>query len=419
MLVFNIYEEIFIYPNDSVSVMIKKEVFAWSIYDMANTAFSALFVTFFYPLYIKYFLGGTDFQIGLVFGLSMLVVGLFVPFIGALSDRLGKRIPFIMFFTIICCMFTYAVIYVNLYFALFFGFAANVFYHAALTTYNALLPRIANKNELGWVSGIGVAVGYAGTLLSLIMGIIILNHYGWESEAGIKAMFPATALFFFGFSLILYAFIKEKGSKSNNLWHDIQYSFNAVLNTIKNIRVHKGLLFFIASMFMFVNAINAVIVFLYLYGRSEIGLSVKSFMLVYIVFSLAAVLGSFVFGRVTDRIGPKKTLFISGIIWLITTLILLKVSSLTAFFVAGILGGIALGSVWTAMRPLTIQLSPAKDIGQFFGFLELTDKFSGILGPIVFGFLATKFNYQYAILSLIIFFVLGIVLLWFVPGKKR
>jgi UMF1 family MFS transporter len=398
--------------------MIKKEVFAWSVYDMANTAFSALFVTFFYPLYIKYFLGGTDFQIGLVFGLSMLVVGLFVPFIGALSDRLGKRIPFIMFFTVVCCLFTYAVIYVNLYFALFFGFMANVFYHAALTTYNALLPKIANKNELGWVSGIGVAVGYAGTLLSLIMAIIILSHYGWESEVGVKAMFPATALFFFGFSLVLYAFIKEKGNKPNSLWHDIGYSFDAVISTLKNIRMHRGLLFFIASMFMYINAINAVIVFLYLYGRSEIELSVKAFMLVYIIFALAAVLGSFIFGKVTDRIGPKKTLFIAGIMWLVTTLILLKIFSITSFFIAGILGGIALGSVWTAMRPLTIQLSPAKDIGQFFGFLELTDKFSGILSPIIFGFLATRFNYQWAIVSLIIFFMLGLVLLWFVPGRK-
>lgn len=386
---------------------------------MANTAFSALFVTFFYPLYIKYFLGGSDFQIGLVFGLSMLVVALFVPFIGALSDRLGKRIPFIMFFTIICCLFTYAVIYVNLYFALFFGFMANIFYHAALTTYNALLPRIAKKNELGWVSGIGVAVGYAGTLLSLIMAIFILNHYGWESEAGIKAMFPATALFFFGFSLITYALIKENGNKSKGLFKDIKYSFSAVISTVKNIKSHNGLLFFIASMFMFVNAINAVIVFLYLYGRSEIGLSVKAFMLVYIVFSLAAVFGSFLFGRVTDKIGAKNTLFIAGIMWLITTIILLRVSSLSAFFVAGILGGIALGTVWTAMRPLTIQLSPAKDIGQFFGFLELTGKFSGVVGPIVFGFLSTRFNYQYAILSLIMFFIAGLILLWFVPGRKK
>ncbi len=385
---------------------------------MANTAFSALFVTFFYPLYIKHYLGGTEFQIGLVFGLSMLLVALFVPFIGAFSDRLGRRIPFIMFFTVICCLFTFAVIYVNLIFALIFGFIANFFYHAALTTYNALLPRIAKRKELGFVSGIGVATGYAGTILSLIMAIIILNRLGWESTAGIKAMFPATALFFFGFSLIIYAFIKEKGYAKNNTVNDVKRSFTEVFKTIKNIKKHKGLLFFIVSMFMYINAINAVIVFLYLYGRSEIGLSVKAFMMFYIIFSLAATLGSFLFGKITDRLGPKRTLGLAGLMWLVTVAILFYVSSLTTFFIAGIIGGIALGTVWTAMRPLTIHLSPKKNIGQFFGFMELTGKFSGVLGPIIFGFLATNFNYKAAILSLLVFFILGLISLWFVPNKQ-
>lgn len=385
---------------------------------MANTAFSALFVSFFYPLYIKHYLGGTDFQIGLVFGLSMLLVAFFVPFIGSLSDRLGKRVPFIMFFTVVCCLFTFAVIYVNLVFALVFGFFANFFYHSALTTYNALLPRLAKKKEMGWVSGIGVATGYAGTILSLIMAIIILNKLGWESVQGVKAMFPATALFFFGFSTLIFVFIKEKSSSKNGLKIDIKYSLKDVFKTLKNIKKYKGLLIFIGSMFMYINAISAVIVFFYLFGRSEIGLSVKAFMLFYIIFSLAATLGSFLFGKITDKLGPKKTLSIAGVLWLITTIILFYVVSLTSFFIAGIIGGIALGAVWTAMRPLTIQLSPKKNIGQFFGFMELTGKFSGVLGPIVFGFLSTNFNYQYAIASLGMFFILGLLFLWFVPNKR-
>ncbi|MBD3361778.1 MFS transporter [Candidatus Woesearchaeota archaeon] len=399
--------------------MNKKEVFAWSIYDMANTAFSALFVTFFFPLYIKHYLGGTEFQIGLVFGLSMLVVALFVPFIGAFSDRLGKRMPFIVFFTVICCLFTFAVMFVGLKFALFFGFIANFFYHAALTTYNALLPKLAKPKEMGWVSGIGVAVGYAGTIFSLILAILILNYYGWESMIAVKAMFPLTALFFFGFSLITFTLIKERGNGKNNILRDIKSSFRAVFRTVKNIRKNKGLFYFIASMFMYINAINAVIVFLYLYGRAEIGLSVKVFMLVYLIFSFAAVLGSFLFGRITDKIGPKRTLVLSGFLWIITVLLLYHVSSLTSFFIAGILGGVALGSVWTAMRPLLVQLSPKKHVGQFFGFTELTNKFSGVLGPIVFGYLASHFNYQYAIISLFVFFLLGLIILWFVPGDKR
>src|SRR3989344_7466611 len=118
--------------------MNKKEVFAWGMYDFANTIYSALFVTFFFPLYIKSFLGGNELQIGLVFGLSMILVGIAVPIIGAISDTTGRRIPFIALFTVSACVFTALTAISGLSTALVFGFLSNFSYHAALTTYNAL-----------------------------------------------------------------------------------------------------------------------------------------------------------------------------------------------------------------------------------------------------------------------------------------
>ena len=396
--------------------MRKKEVFAWSVYDLANTAFSALFVTFFFPLYIKQYLGGNEFQIGLVFGLSMLLVAVTVPFIGALSDRRGRRMSYLLTFTILCCTATFLVVHTDLKWALILGFIANYFYHAALTVYNAILPKISDKQNVGRVSGIGVGIGYVGTFLSLIMAWVILRHFGWETELGVKVMFPATAIFFFAFSLITFFVIKDKPAK-NRIGADLLKSFSDVKHTIIKIKQHKNLVWFLISTFMYVNAINAVIVFLYLYGRSEIGLTVKQFMMVYILFSLAAAAGAMVFGKITDWIGPKKTLGISGVLWIITLLVLLKTTSLTTFMIGGILGGIALGSVWTAMRPLLLQIAPKKKEGQFFGFMELSDKFSGVIGPILFGFLAVRTGYSWAILSLLIFFILGLLALYKVKIK--
>ncbi len=391
--------------------MMKKKVFAWGMYDLANTAFSALFVTFFYPLYIKFFLGGNEFQIGLVFGISMLLVAVIVPVIGALSDRIGKRMPFIILFTFLCCIFTFLVIYANLLTALLFGLLANLFYHSALVTYNALLPSLSKKKELGRVSGIGVGMGYIGTLLSLVMAFIILNRLGWESAAGIKAVFPATALFFLIFSIPTFLSIKEKGEKKNKLHRDIAHAFREVKKTITEIKKHKQMIYFVISMFMYVNAINSIIVFLYLYGRSEINLSIQNFMLVYLLFSVAAAFGSFAFGILVDKIGSKKSLSIAGVLWILIIFLLLKVNSLSSFIIAGILGGVALGIVWTAMRPLLVELSPKRKIGQFFGFLELSGKFSGVIGPIVFGYLVVASGYKAALLSLLLFFGLGLAIL--------
>jgi len=395
----------------------RKEVFAWGMYDLANTAFSALFVTFFFPLLIKS-MGGTEFQIGLVFGISMFLVGLFVPAIGAFSDQIGKRLPFIIIFTIVCAVFTWLTGYAGLSLALLFGLLANFFYHAALTTYNALLPSVAKKHEIGFASGIGVGMGYIGTLLSLGMAALILQKYGWESPEAIKLMFPATAIFFVIGSLWTFFGIREKGIvDGNHIFCKIHNSFKEVWHTLKTMRSHKGMISFLLASFMYIDAINAIIVFLYLYGKTKIGLSIPDFMIVYVIFSLAAITGSLLFGKLIDSIGSKRILTIAGLMWLVVIGILLKTANYATFLTAGILGGIALGTVWTAIRPLLISLSPKKKVGQFFGFSELADKFSGVLGPIVFGFLATKYSYTAGLYSLIIFFVAGLILLQNVPRR--
>lgn len=395
-----------------------KKVIAWSTYDLANTAFSALFVTFFFPLYVKEVLGGTEFQIGLVFGISMLLVGLIVPVIGALSDAMHRRMPFIFVFTILCVLFTSMTGYVGLFMALLFGLFANFFYHAALTTYNAILPQISAKKEMGFVSGIGAALGYVGTLLSLGMASIIFGIFGWNSTFALKLMFPATGLFFLVMSLPIFFGIREQCKCKRWFRHEkISDSVQLVIKTIFNIKQYKGMTSFLLAIFAYVNAISAVIIFLFLYSRTQLGLSIKSFMVVYVVFSITATIGSFFYGKLVDRIGAKKSLSLAGILWIIVVLILLFKPNYTYFLIAGSLGGVALGAVWTSIRPLLIELSPKKQVGQFFGFAELADKFSGIFGPIIFGALATHYNYSAALISLLVFFIVGLIILQKVPEK--
>ena len=386
-----------------------KQVLSWGIYDLANTAFSALFVTFFFPFYVKEFLGGTEFHVGLAFGGSMLLVGLLVPFIGAWSDAVGRRIPFIAVFTIICCIALVAVGYSPLAYALLAGAVANFFYHAALTTYNAILPELSTDKNMGWISGIGIGLGYVGTLLSLGMAAIILNSYGWETQAGAQAVFFGTAGFFMAFSVITFLIFKEK--KLAITINPLREGFLQIKKTLQEARKHVNLFWFMLTMLLYGDGMNAVIIFLFLYARSVIELPVKSFMIVYAVFSLAAMIGAFFAGKLVDRVGPKRALQGAGFLWMIVLVILLYTANLWSFVAAGILGGVALGTVWTAMRPLTVHLSPKKNMGQFFGYMELTDKFSGIVGPIVFGYLAANVSYSAALVSLFFFFAAGLLAL--------
>jgi UMF1 family MFS transporter len=400
--------------------MLKRNVLSWAMYDLANTAFSALFVTFFFPKYITEFLGGNKLQVGLVFGLSMLLVGLLVPIIGAWSDRLKRRMPFIVLFTFFCCAATLFVPLVGLKAALLLGMLANFFYHAALTTYNALIPTLGAPEDYGKISGIGVALGYLGTLLSLGAAALVLNGIGWESEAGVKAMFTVTAVFFLGFSLFTFLGMRERKNHVEGKWHEhTHHAIGDVLSTLRRLKNYPGLIPYLVTIFMFVDAVTAVIVFLYLYGRSVIGLETQAFMVVYALFALSAICGSYFVGRLTDRIGPKRTLALAGVLWLVVLGVLLLVQSFAMFVFAGLLGGVALGAVWTSSRPLLISLSPKKGVGQFFGFSELADKFSGVLGPIVYGYLAHAYNDKVAIVSLFVFFIIGLASLSFVPDKRN
>lgn len=394
-----------------------KKVVAWSVYDLANTAFSALFVTFFFPMYVKEVLGGTEAQIGLVFGVSMLLVGIVVPVIGAFSDRLHRRIPFVAVFTVLCVIFTSITGFVSLMPALLLGLIANFFYHAALTTYNAILPELSTGKNRGFVSGFGTALGYVGTLLSLGMATIILSWLGWGSVAAIKLMFPATALFFFIFSIPAFVWIRERRARRVRI-AQVYDSASAVIMTLRNLSRHKGMISFLLGIFLYINAISAVIIFLFLFSRSEIGLSIQEFMVVYVIFSLSAAVGSFLYGALVDKIGAKNGLLIAGVLWILVVVLLMFKPTYYPFLFAGSLGGIALGAVWTCIRPQLILLSPRKDVGQFFGFAELADKFSGVLGPIVFGLLASNYSYTSALSSLLVFFVVGFVLLLNVPGRR-
>lgn len=166
-----------------------KKVFAWSLYDFADTAFSALFITFFFPIFIKAHLGGNEFQIGLAMGLSVLVAALLVPLIGAFSDATGRRMPILIAAALATAALSVGTGYAWLALALILGFLANITHLISKDVYDAKMIEIAPKNLQGSVSGLGVGVGYFGTIASLAIGYLLLSYLGWETKSGFRQCF--------------------------------------------------------------------------------------------------------------------------------------------------------------------------------------------------------------------------------------
>lgn len=391
---------------------INRKVIAWSLYDFADTAFSALFITFFFPILIKVHLGGNEFQIGLAMGLSVLVAALFVPLIGAISDATGRRLPILITAALLTAGITALVGYSRLFPALLLGLLANITHLISKDVYDAKMIDIVPRSLFGSLSGFGIAVGYFGTIVSLAIAYPLLSYFGWEHLNGIRAIFLEAAAFYILFSLPLFFFVPDKIPPVKLRFLDsLRSGAREILTTLSSFPKFPELSRFLAASFLYNNAMNTVIVFLALYAREAVGLGTREFFPLFAVMALAAAGGSTLFGRLSDAFGPIKMIKIALSIWMAVILLLLLLTSYDTFIIAGIFGGAALGAIWTLNRHMIAKISPGEKIAEFFGFEGLTEKFSGLFGPIIFGYLAAYHGYSPALILILILFLAGFSLL--------
>ncbi|MCH7568303.1 MAG: MFS transporter [Nanoarchaeota archaeon] len=396
---------------------LKKQIFGWSMYDFANTIFSALFITIYFPLFVI-LKGGNAFHVGLVFSASMLLAGLLVPFLGSVADITKRKKLLLFIFTLMTCILTFFTGFFTLTFVLLFGLFANFFYHASLDVYDSMLVNISNKRNIGRISGLGTAVGYLGTILSVIVAYVIGFFYGFETILGIRTVFIVIALLFFGFSLFTFVLVKET-SRIKIKKHHFKKAFKSVISTLKSIKKFKNVWIFLLATFLYVDGASTAIIFLFLYARDQIGLTLVQFFPLYIGMAIAAGAGALIFGKITDKIGHKKTLNIVLFSWIIIIFILYIKTTYVTFLIVGILGGALLGALWTITRPMLVELAPKNKVAELFGYQGLTEKLGGVIGPLLFGAIAVSLGFRQALLVVIVLFLAGAFVLRFVKMPKR
>lgn len=400
----------------------KLTIFSWSMYDFANTIFSMNVISLYFALWVTVDMKGEDILYSWALSGSMFLTALFSPIMGAISDRLGKRIPFLIFFTLVCCVFTALIGLVNkLFLGLLFFAIANFCYQTAAIFYNALLPQISDKGQIGRISGYGTGLGYCGT----ITGLLLVRPF--VLRMGRQAAFIPTAILFLLFSLPCFLFVKDRFSAKQEGWGKFRIlivdSFRKVKETLTHIRKYPGLFNFLIATFLALNAINTLIVFMSIYTKKVIGFTDSEIITFYIVSTVFAILSSFVTGFITDRFGAKRILSIVLGLWCISILLVAISFSKTAFWIIGPLVGICLGATWTSARVLVVDLSPPQMVGEVFGFYGLVGKSASIIGPLIWGLCVWAFGflgilkYRLAILSLLPFLVLGFIMLQKVPNS--
>lgn len=380
----------------------KLAIFSWGMYDFANTIFSMNVISLYFALWVTSDMHGQDIYYSWALSGSMLCSALSAPLFGAMSDKLGRKMPFLISFTILSCIFTALISTADSLLAgLIFFTIANFGYQLGDVFYNSLLPHLASKEKTGRTSGFGVGLGYFGTIAGLIMVGPFALRYGRQMA------FLPTAILFLLFALPCFFFVKDQ-RKSEPVKR--QFSF-------ANIRKYPNLLIFFIAAFIALNAINTVFVFMSVYTEKVMHFTDPQILILYMASSVFAILGAFGIGFITDRFGPKKTLTGVLLLWSCAAFLAMLSTNKMSFWLIGPMVGISLGGTWTSARTLVVALSPAEISGEVFGFYGLVGKTASIIGPLIWGLCVWAFGslgiikYRIAIGSLVLFLLAGMFIL--------
>lgn len=370
----------------------KRAVASWILYDLANTIFSMGVVSLFFSLYVRDEVGAqrADRVYGLITAVSMGIIFIVSPLLGAMTDRARRRMPFLVWSTIICCACTALIGRGPFAVSALMFVAANAAYQAGLQFYDALLPEVTTEENRGRIGGIGVGIGYLGSYIAVGLGFLL----GTKDK---PALFTSIAAVFLVFAIPCFLFVSERGNPNPKPVFGlrmIQESTAQTIATLKGGRSYPGLLRFLVGRVFYTDAINTVISYMLLYTVNvavSTGLSTAAgeqqsqfVMLSAITF---AVIGGIAWGRLVDRIGPKRTLDLVLYLWIVTFSIAAAIGfmrlSVEWLYVVGALAGIALGGIWAADRPYMLRLTPPDRVGEFYGLYGMVGRFSAVTGPLL------------------------------------
>ncbi len=397
----------------------KGKIFAWTLFDFANTAFYVIILTVGYPLYFKEIITGnspnSDFLWGMTFSISMLFVAIISPLLGAIADYGAGKKKFLAIFTALCILATASLFFTGssmIFWGIFLLVIANIGFEAGLVFYDSFLPEITSERSYGRVSGYGFAMGYVGSLITLLI-VFPLYEAGFQEANlfNVRISFIIAAVLFFLFALPLFIFVPDKQHKKKFEATFFVEGYLRLKSTFIDFKKYKNIAVFLLAYFLYIDGVNTVIIFSSIFARETLQMSFTEIILLFIIVQTSAIIGSTIFGIISDHIGHKKTLMITLLIWIGIVTSAFFVEDKNIFYIVAGFAGVSLGSSQSTSRSLMSLLTPAEKKTEFFGFYSFFGKASAILGPFVFGIISSLINQRTAILSIAFFFILGILIL--------
>ncbi len=391
---------------------------AWTLYDFANSAFSAIVQATVWPAYYANAVVGNaegrgDFLLALTVSVSMVLVAVLSPLFGGIADHAGRRKPFLVGFTLVSVVATALLATVRpgmVAWGFALGVAGLVTFEAAFVFYNAYLPQIAAPDALGTVSAAGFAVGYAGSLVAF------LAAWPFAAASLYWACFLAAAALFALFSLPAFVLLPADAPQPITLRAAVTRGVGDTLATLREIAgrpERTQMRRFLVSYFLYEDGVNTVIWFAGVFAARTLGFSIQEIIVLFLLVQVTALAGSAAWARPSDRRGPKFVITAMLVQWTVVSGVAYFVHVKWHFWLVAILAGTGLGAIQAASRTFMATLVPPRREAEFFGFYAFVGKTGAIFGPLVFGGVSAALhgNQRAAILAIGSFFLVGLALL--------
>jgi UMF1 family MFS transporter len=425
-----------------------RSLFGWCMYDWANSAYVTTVAVGLLPRYFADAvvpaggvpIGGTtlaaDTLWGAVVGIATLIAFLTAPVLGAIADFSSSRKRFLLSFAFagsLCAILLSTCRSGDVFQTLLLFLLAQVGFIGANVFYDAFLPHIASDANLDRVSGRGYAFGYVGGGLQFALSLLLVSFHdvlGLALDQAVRLSLVMAGLWWAGFTLVTARLLVEARSATPlpdefRRWPRplafIAIGVSRTLKTTRKVRQYKHLALFLAAFMLYDDGIQTVINMATIYATVELGLPATVLMLTLLVIQAIAGVGAWLFSRLAGRIGTQRCVMMSLVLWTGIVIYAGFLRTAAQFVALGAVVGLVMGGSQALSRSFYGSMIPKEASAEFYGFYTVFSKFAAMWGPWAFAIVkhATGSS-RLAILSLVVQFLAGLILLAFVdPGKAR
>ncbi|WP_138732099.1 MFS transporter [Modestobacter excelsi] len=427
-------------PAVPVDPALRRERFGWYSYDWAMSAFNTTVISVFLAPYLTSVAeaaadaGGRIHPLGIsmppgslfgyVVSLSVVLQVAVLPLTGAVADRSGRKRQLLAAATLVGALCTMALFFVGgdgylLGSGLFI--VANIAFGAATVVYYSWLPDLAGPDERDAVSSRGWALGYLGGALLLAANLALYTQYealGVTQSEAVRICLSSAGVWWAGFAVVSIALLRNRrpvdGAAVPSTAVALRASVGQLRSTLRDMRRYPLTLWFLGAYLLFNDGVQTVITVSAQFGSEELDLAQTTLVSAILLVQVVAFVGARGMGRIAESVGAVRTVLGSLVVWVgvLVAACFLTAGEATQFYLLAVVIGFVLGGTQALSRSLFSQLIPPGKEAEYFGFYTISDRGTSWLGTFLFALTyQLTDSYRYAIVSLVVFFVVGGVLL--------